>query len=86
MVAVRAGRFPQVAGLKFSADLAKPVGARVTDVQVGNAKDGFKPLDKNASYRIVTVDFIANGGDGYSMFQNGKNLNGGECAVGSGAH
>ncbi len=75
------GRFPQVAGLKFSADLSKPVGSRVTDVQIGNAKTGFKPLDKNATYRIVTNDFMAGGGDGYAMFKNGKNVNGGDVPI-----
>ncbi|MEW5720963.1 MAG: 5'-nucleotidase C-terminal domain-containing protein, partial [Chloroflexota bacterium] len=75
------GRFPQVAGLKFSADLSKPVGSRVTDVQIGNAKTGFKPLDKSATYRIVTNDFMANGGDGYAMFKNGKNVNGGDVPI-----
>ena len=76
-----AGRFPQIAGLKFSADLSKPVGSRVSAVQVGNAKDGFKPLDKNAPYRIITNDFMAGGGDGYAMFKNGKNVNGGDVPI-----
>jgi len=61
--------------------LSKPVGARVTDVQVGNLKDGFKPLDKSATYRIVTNDFMAGGGDGYAMFKNGKNVNGGDVPI-----
>jgi 5'-nucleotidase / UDP-sugar diphosphatase len=76
-----AGRFPQVAGLKFSADLGKPAGARVTDVQIGSVKNGFKPLDKTATYRIVTLDFMAGGGDGYAMLQNGKNLDGGDVPI-----
>ncbi len=75
------GRFPHVAGFKFSADLSKPVGLRVTDVQIGNAKDGYKPLDRNATYRIVTLDFMANGGDGYMIFTKGKNPNGGDVQL-----
>jgi 5'-nucleotidase len=75
------GRFPQVAGLKFSADLGKPVGSRVTDVQIGSTKNGFKPLDKSATYRIVTNDFMASGGDGYAVFKNGKNVNGGDVPI-----
>jgi 5'-nucleotidase/UDP-sugar diphosphatase len=76
-----AGRFPQVAGLKISGDWSKPVGARVTRVEIGNAKDGFKPLDPNATYRIVTNDFMANGGDGYAVFKNGKNVYGGDVPM-----
>jgi len=75
------GRFPQVSGIKFSANFDKPVGSRVTDVQVGNAKDGYKPIDKAATYRIVTNDFMAGGGDGYSMFQKGKNVDGGDVPL-----
>ncbi|MCI0476722.1 MAG: 5'-nucleotidase C-terminal domain-containing protein, partial [Anaerolineales bacterium] len=75
------GRFPQVAGLKMIGDWSKPVGARVSSVEIGNAKDGFKPLDKNATYRIVTNDFMANGGDGYATFKNGKNPYGGDVPM-----
>ena len=60
-----AGRFLQVAGMKYSFDLAKPVGSRVTEIQVGNAKDGFKPLENGTSYKVVTNNFIAGGGDGF---------------------
>lgn len=75
------GRFPQVSGIQFHVDLSKPVGARVADVQIGNAPRGFQPLDKNATYRIVTNDFMANGGDGYAMFKNGKNPYGGDVPI-----
>jgi len=27
-----------------------------------------KPIDKNATYRVATNDFMAAGGDGYTMF------------------
>ena len=36
---------------------------RVYDVKVGD-----EPLDINKKYRISLDDYIANGGDGYSMF------------------
>lgn len=75
------GRFAQVAGLKFNADLGKPVGSRVMDAQIGNAKDGFKPLDRNAMYRVVTNDYMAGGGDDYAMFKKGKNVNGGDVPI-----
>jgi 5'-nucleotidase / UDP-sugar diphosphatase len=73
-----AGRFPQVGGIKFSADWMKPVGSRVIDVQIGTAASGYKPLDKAAAYRIVSLDFMYNGGDGYTMFKKGRNLRGGD--------
>ena len=75
------GRFPHVSGIKFTADVFKPVGARVSDAQVGNVKDGFKPLDPKATYRVVTNDFMAGGGDGYTAFLKGKNPYGGDVPL-----
>jgi 5'-nucleotidase len=72
------GRFLQVAGLKFSADLEKPVGSRVKEVLIGTASTGYKPLDKAAIYRIASLDYMLSGGDGYTMFKNGKNIRGGD--------
>jgi 5'-nucleotidase len=70
------GRFLQVSGIKFSADLKKSAGSRVTEVMVGTPASGYQPLDKTAVYRIVTLDFMFNGGDGYTMLQNGQDLRG----------
>ena len=75
------GRFLQVGGLKFSADLRKPVGSRVTEVHVGSQASGFNPLEKHSIYRIVALDFMFNGGDGYTMLQNGKNVHGGDVPL-----
>ena len=61
------GRFPQVAGLKYSFDPAKPSGARVSEVQVATTL-GWKPLDPAATYGVVTNNFLRGGGDGYKMF------------------
>lgn len=60
----------QVSGLKFTYDPSKPVGERVTSVTV--AATG-QTLDPNANYRVVTNDFMYNGGDEYTTFQQGKN-------------
>jgi 5'-nucleotidase len=66
------GRFLQVAGLKYTFDLAQKAGSRITDVQVGNAKDGFKPLEAGVTYKVVTNNFIAGGGDGFDVLKNAK--------------
>jgi 5'-nucleotidase len=62
-----AGRFPQVAGLKFSFDPAQPVGHRVSAVLVQTSL-GWAPIDPGASYGVVTNNFLRSGGDGYKMF------------------
>lgn len=63
------GGFLQVAGLKFTFDPSKPAGQRVLDVTVKG-----QPLDLNKSYKVATNDFTAAGGDGYTMFKEGKVL------------
>ncbi|KGD92043.1 5'-nucleotidase C-terminal domain-containing protein [Rhizobium sp. YS-1r] len=62
-----AGRFPQVAGLKFSFDKSKPAGSRVSDVQVKEG-DAFAPIDPAKTYGVVTNNFVRAGGDGYKIF------------------
>jgi 5'-nucleotidase len=62
-----AGRFPQVAGLKYTFDASAEPGARVSDVMV--MTDGaWQPLDPEATYGVVSNNFMRRGGDGYSMF------------------
>ncbi|OCP15126.1 bifunctional metallophosphatase/5'-nucleotidase [Ensifer sp. LC163] len=62
------GRFPQVAGLKYSFDRSKPVGSRVVSVEV---KEGaaYGPLDPAKTYSLVTNNYMRNGGDGYDVFK-----------------
>lgn len=63
-----AGRFPQIAGFRFTYDPSLPAASRVTSVTVGGA-----PIDQNASYVVVTNNFMLTGGDGYSVFTRGRN-------------
>ena len=59
-----AGHFPHVAGITYSFDPGKPVGERIIEVLVAG-----EALDLEARYKLVTNDFIAAGGDGYTMFE-----------------
>jgi len=65
----KAGRFPQVSGLSFIFDEALPIGSRILSVMIHGA-----PLDKEKLYKVATVDYMFNGGDGYHMFKNGHLL------------
>ena len=71
---VNEGRFPQVGGMALSYDLNRPAGSRVQSLAVQDATG--KDLDvvvrrgavvgnPNRSIRMVTLNFLANGGDGY---------------------
>jgi 2',3'-cyclic-nucleotide 2'-phosphodiesterase (5'-nucleotidase family) len=68
------GRFPQVSGLAFSFDLTKPAGSRIVNMAIqdsqGNDIDvlvrgGSLVGDANRSFRMVTLNFLAGGGDSY---------------------
>ncbi|MFC3703486.1 bifunctional metallophosphatase/5'-nucleotidase [Devosia honganensis] len=68
-----AGRFAQVAGLKYSFNLAEPAGSRVSDVLVKGEGDSWVPIDEDATYTIVTNNYVRGGGDGYGTFAEGDN-------------
>lgn len=73
-----AGQFPQVGGLRFSFDPTATAGSRVRTIVV-NDPDGLGPLSgpqtvfsggqfrvsTNQVYRMATLSFLADGGDGY---------------------
>ena len=61
------GRFPQVSGMTFTYNPKAKAGSRINSVKVGNS-----PLSKGRTYTIATNDFLAKGGDGYSVFKKGK--------------
>lgn len=63
----KAGRFPQVSGLRFTYDPAKPAGSRIVSVEIGG-----KPLDPARSYRVATNDYLLSGGDGYAVLGRGR--------------
>ncbi|SDZ75599.1 ExeM/NucH family extracellular endonuclease [Rubrimonas cliftonensis] len=67
------GRFPQVAGVSFSFDPELAPGARIVNAAVLN-EDGSVAIElvrdretvsPDASIRVVTLGFLASGGDGY---------------------
>ncbi|TVQ41352.1 MAG: multifunctional 2',3'-cyclic-nucleotide 2'-phosphodiesterase/5'-nucleotidase/3'-nucleotidase [Geminicoccaceae bacterium] len=62
-----AGRFPQVGGLRFRLDAGvAPNQGRVSAVEVRQGAQ-WVPIDPDATYGIVTNNFLARGGDGYAV-------------------
>ncbi|WP_322490470.1 bifunctional metallophosphatase/5'-nucleotidase, partial [Chloroflexus sp.] len=66
------GRFPQVAGIRFTFTPNRPAGERILSLEVANG-DTFVPIDPATTYRVATNNFMLGGGDGYSVFTEGKN-------------
>ena len=68
------GRFPQVAGLRYTYDASTaPNEGRVSAVDVRDG-DGWAAIDAEAVYGVVSNDFMRGGGDGYAIFRD-KALN-----------
>ncbi len=65
-----AGGFPHVAGMSY--EIA--VGYGSIPNMVTNVKIGGEPLVKTKSYTLASNDFMAVGGDGYTMFEGKEQL------------
>ncbi|WP_394688000.1 5'-nucleotidase C-terminal domain-containing protein [Hoeflea sp.] len=63
-----AGRFPQVAGMRYSFDKDAEAGSRIVSVEVKDG-DGFTPIDPDTVYSVATNNYMRGGGDGYSIFR-----------------
>ena len=61
----QAGRFLQVAGMRYSYDLSAEPGSRVREVTIGGA-----PLELDKTYGVVSNNYVRNGGDGFAMFRD----------------
>ena len=71
---VTVGRFPQVSGMRFSFDPTQPSGERVRCLAIVDdaggiidhvVEDGVLVGDPGRQTKMVTLHFLANGGDGY---------------------
>jgi 5'-nucleotidase len=54
------------AGFKFAFDLLRPQGDRITSMSLNG-----KPIDPAGTYRVTVNNFLASGGDGYSVLTQG---------------
>jgi 5'-nucleotidase/UDP-sugar diphosphatase len=59
------GRFPQISGMQVEYDSSKSVGNRVISVKING-----KAINLNQKYKLVTTDYLASGGDGFTVFKN----------------
>jgi hypothetical protein len=71
---VQEGRFPQVGGIRVVVDYTQPAGSRILEAALidENEQDtltiienGMLAVPDTDEFRIVTLDFLADGGDGY---------------------
>jgi 5'-nucleotidase len=60
----------QVSGLEYTYNPSNPVGSKVTSVTL---PDG-STLDPSATYTVAVNGFLATGGDGFTVFEEGQNV------------
>ncbi|WP_087974200.1 bifunctional metallophosphatase/5'-nucleotidase [Oceanobacillus rekensis] len=63
------GGFLQVSGIQYSYNPSLPVGARVQSITINN-----EPIDLEKDYLVAMPNYIAGGGDGYTMFADNETL------------
>ena len=62
------GGFLQVAGARVYYDTTLPTEKRILSIDILDPETkAYKPLDRTKTYYLVTNDFLAAGGDGYTM-------------------
>jgi len=77
------GRFPQVGGVAFAWDSSLPANSRVLTISlIGEdglpsaaiCQNGAVVSNAPATIKVVTLNFLANNGDGYPVKANGENF------------
>jgi 5'-nucleotidase/UDP-sugar diphosphatase len=62
-----AGRFPQVAGMRYVWNAGAEPGSRIVSVEVEGADGSFSAIDPEAVYGVVSNNYMRSGGDGYAV-------------------
>ncbi|XP_026495888.2 uncharacterized protein LOC113400519 [Vanessa tameamea] len=63
------GQFLQYSGVEIVYDLAKEVGSRIVEAKaICSDCSGLNDILDNLEYKVITSVFLAEGGDGYTMF------------------
>ena len=63
------GRFPHISGIKVEYNPNNPPEKRVTSIIING-----HPVDPEKKYSMTTLDFLANGGDGYSELKSAQRI------------
>jgi 5'-nucleotidase len=72
---------PTSNGFSYTWDASQPEGAALGKGQrvlVGSMKLNGEPIDMNRSYRVTVNNFMASGGDNYTVLRQGRNRQDGE--------
>lgn len=74
-------RLLQPAGLRYSIDSTRPAGSRIVKAEVVDAAGNAVPLELKKRYVAALSDYIAGGGDGFTMLREGRPVDSPEALV-----
>ncbi len=63
------GAYPYTANLRYTIDLNQPKGSRVSKLETRNAAGQWVAFSLTSNYRLITNNFLADGGDGYATLR-----------------
>ena len=66
------GSYPYSAGLRWNVDMTQPKGQRLSNMQVRDNNGQYQALDMAKTYKVVTINYLAEGGDYYTTLSNIK--------------
>lgn len=66
------GAFPYPAGFRYTADMKRPMGSRITSLEAAAAGGTWRKVSDAERFRMVTNSFAANGGDGAVLLRDTK--------------
>lgn len=65
-------RLLQPAGLRYAFDPALPAGRRLLSAELVDEAGNARPIKADGRYKVVLIDFLARGGDGYAWLTRGN--------------
>ena len=64
------GAFLYPAGMGYTADMTRPDGERITAMSLKGADGTLTAMEDAASYSVVTISYLAGGGDKFTVFRD----------------
>lgn len=64
-------RLLQVSGMRYSFDMARPVGKRLTSAEMVDDKGKGVKIDPQKTYTVALLDYLARGGDAFAVLAQG---------------
>lgn len=59
------GSYPYTGGMTWQVDLNQPFGQRISHIKIRDAQNQVQDLDLARTYRLITIDFLADGQGSY---------------------